>query len=46
MDTTQPGLADISGHFVFNWVRYFRSIREVYDVGVFPKTIAVRQVYL
>ncbi|THH31301.1 hypothetical protein EUX98_g2888 [Antrodiella citrinella] len=40
MDTSKPGLADIATHFVFSWVKYFRNIREVYDIKLVPKSIA------
>ncbi|TCD70432.1 hypothetical protein EIP91_003513 [Steccherinum ochraceum] len=40
LDTTTPGLADIAAHFVCNWVRIFRSTREVFDPKVFPKSMA------
>lgn len=41
MDTSKPGLADIATHFVFSWAKYFRNIREVYDVKSVPKSVAV-----
>ncbi|KAJ3559212.1 hypothetical protein NM688_g478 [Phlebia brevispora] len=40
LDTEQPGLADISVNFFFAWLRAFRTVREIYDPKVYPKTIA------
>lgn len=39
MDTEQPGLADISVHFVFDWVKAFKSLKDIYDAKAFPKTL-------
>ncbi|KAH8106019.1 hypothetical protein BXZ70DRAFT_917812 [Cristinia sonorae] len=40
MDTTSPGLVDISAHVVFRWLGFFKSVREIFDINVFPQSIA------
>lgn len=46
MDTETPGLADISVHFVWDWMLSFRPLRylkaELFDETKFPATLAVR----
>ncbi|KAI0346770.1 hypothetical protein BDW22DRAFT_1404543 [Trametopsis cervina] len=39
LDTVQPGLVDIDIHFVHDWLRTFRSVRELYDPAEVPKTL-------
>ncbi|OCH88277.1 hypothetical protein OBBRIDRAFT_889230 [Obba rivulosa] len=38
MDTETPSLADLSAHLVFNWVRFFKALRDVYKEHGYPRT--------
>ena len=46
MDTETPGLADLSIHYVWDWMLSFRPLRylkkELFDETKFPATLAVR----
>lgn len=41
MDTETPGLADISLHFIFTFVRSFLPDSDIFDPKAFPKALAV-----
>ena len=44
MDTESPGLADLSVHYVWEWMLQFRPLRhmkDLFDPTVFPATVAV-----
>ncbi|EJD40217.1 hypothetical protein AURDEDRAFT_187138 [Auricularia subglabra TFB-10046 SS5] len=38
-DTAAPGYADVAAHTVFSWMRGFKSVREVFAKGVFPRAV-------
>ncbi|KAJ7179992.1 hypothetical protein C8R43DRAFT_971342 [Mycena crocata] len=38
-DTELPSLADISVHFVFNWIKPFRGLESLFDASTFPKSL-------
>ncbi|KAI0082451.1 hypothetical protein K474DRAFT_516878 [Panus rudis PR-1116 ss-1] len=40
LDTKEPSLADISAHFVFSWIRYFRVLKDLFVGDTFAKTVA------
>ena len=48
MDTETPSLADISVHYIWDWMQSFRPLRvvkqQLLDESKFPATLAVRQV--
>lgn len=41
-DTEVPGLADVTGHFVYNWIKgpMFAHVHDVFDTTKFPKTLS------
>ncbi|KDQ64297.1 hypothetical protein JAAARDRAFT_144871 [Jaapia argillacea MUCL 33604] len=39
-DTESPGLGDLSAHFVYSWIQYFRALKGVLDPDHFPASIA------
>lgn len=38
-DTELPSFADISIHFIFNWLKGFHAARPLYDVAALPHTL-------
>lgn len=38
-DTELPSFADISIHFIFNWLKGFHAARPLYDVAALPYTL-------
>ncbi len=48
MDTETPSLADISVHYIWDWMQSFRPLRqikqELLDEIKFPATVAVRHI--
>ena len=49
MDTETPSLADLSVHYVWEWMLEFRPLRhlkDLFDPAVFPRTVAVRPIPL
>ncbi|KAF8524405.1 hypothetical protein BU17DRAFT_63388 [Hysterangium stoloniferum] len=40
LDSSTPGHADVSLHFILTWMRSFRDTRPVFDSTQFPRTIA------
>ena len=46
MDTESPSLADISVHYVWEWMQQFRPLRymqDLFDPSSIPATTAVRR---
>ncbi|KAI0700791.1 hypothetical protein BC835DRAFT_1326554 [Cytidiella melzeri] len=39
LDTEKPGLADIGIQFFFAWLQRFKTIKDIYDPAVVPKTL-------
>ncbi|KAI0796853.1 hypothetical protein C8Q75DRAFT_802526 [Abortiporus biennis] len=39
LDTATPSLADLSAHFILDWMKVFRGVRDVFDSKVFPATV-------
>ncbi|TFL06042.1 hypothetical protein BDV98DRAFT_561091 [Pterulicium gracile] len=39
-DTKEPGLGDVSVHFILNWIRGFGTARPLFDTAAFPHTLS------
>jgi len=39
-DTEQPGLGDLSVHYIYSWIMLFKSLKDLWSTENFPKGIA------
>jgi len=40
LDTETPSLADVSAHVIYDWMRRFKSVKDVYQAHTYPHTLS------